>query len=404
MRIAYLTNQYPSVSHTFIRREIRALEARGHTVLRLAIRPGPHIADPADQEEAAHTLHCLALPKARLFLDMLHYKFTRHIRFLRTLAIAHKMHRSSERGLLRHAAYFFEAAALLRVVERERIEHVHVHFGTNAAAVARLMRHLGGPPYSMAIHGPDEFDAPIGLSLGPKMEDAAFTAAISHYGAAQLRRWIDPGHWDRIHVVRCTIGPEWRAEPPPLDPASQRFVCVGRLCPQKGQLLLLDAFAAALRAHPGARLTLVGDGEMRGAVEARIAALGLEKHVTITGWCGEAEVREHLASARAFVLASFAEGLPVVIMEALALARPVIATAITGIPELVRHGENGWLAIAGDTESLACAMREALEAAPADLEAMGAAGRARVLERHTPEAAVPGLEALLAAAIARETG
>jgi glycosyltransferase involved in cell wall biosynthesis len=393
-RIAYLTTQYPSVSHTFIRREIRGLEAMGYTVQRLAIRPGGAAVDPEDQEEATKTFHCLAQPKAKLLLRAALGLAKRPGAAIGALRCAVSMGKRSDRGVLKHLAYLLEAAVLLDEVERFGARHVHVHFGTNAAAVARLMRKLGGPTYSMMIHGPDEFDAAIGLSLGDKMIDAAFTAAITDYCGAQLRRWIPYEEWHKVRVVHCTVGPTWLDQDCPVPEDTDGFVCVGRLAPQKGQLILVEAFAEARREMGRGHLTLVGDGEMRGIIEERIAALGLADHVTITGWQTEAEVRDHLKQGRALALASFAEGLPVVIMEALAMERPVVATTIMGIPELVVSGENGWLAPAGSVPLLADAMTQALNTPVARLREMGAAGATRVKQDHFTETEVAKLDAL----------
>ncbi len=393
-RVAYLVNQYPSVSHTFIRREIQGLEARGYDILRLAIRRGSAVADPQDVAEAGRTLHILERGLARVALAGALALARRPKRALAACRMALQMARRSDRGLVRHLAYLLEAGALSGILRRERVAHLHVHFGTNAAAVARLVRCLGGPSYSMTIHGPDEFDAPAGLSLGEKMRDAAFTVAITHYCASQLRRWAEYPQWPKIEIVHCTVSPHWFEAAAPIPPDADSLVCVGRLSAQKGQLLLLDAFARALEQGARGRLVLVGDGEMRGAVEERIAALGLEDRVEITGWCGEEEVRRRLQEARALVLASFAEGLPVVIMEALALGRPALVTRIMGIPELVRDGVEGWLVTPGDTDALAAGIECALTMPVEGLAAMGAAGRERVRDRHAVETETARLDAL----------
>ncbi len=397
-RIAYLTNQYPSVSHTFIRREIRALEALGYSISRWAVRPGGAAVDPADQDEARQTFHILAQPKAKLILAAMGVLAGRPGRAWQALRMTRHMSHASDRGFLRHLAYLLEAATLLPRARAEKIEHVHVHFGTNSAAVARLLHALGGPRYSMTIHGPDELDAPIGLSLGAKMLDAAFTVAITDYCASQLRRWIPFDAWKTIHIVHCTVGPDWFSAAAPMLSEADALVCVGRLSPQKGQLVLLEAFAAARAAGASGRLVLIGDGEMRGIVEERIGALGLGDSVALLGWQDEARVRSELLQARALVLGSFAEGLPVVIMEAMALGRPVIATRIMGIPELVEHGSHGWLVTPGNVEQLATAMQEALSTPLDLLQAMGDRGRAAVAENHTAEQEALKLDALFRAA------
>ncbi|GMV96852.1 MAG: colanic acid biosynthesis glycosyltransferase WcaL [Phycisphaerae bacterium] len=383
IRLAYLTTQYPEVSHTFIRREIQQLEAAGQSVLRLSIRPPPAtLVHPVDRGEAEKTLSCLGEPKWKLLAAFAGALLRRPAAVLSALRLAVRMGRRSDRGVLRHLAYVVEACHLLAVVRRHRIQHIHVHFGTNSAAVARLIRRLGGPPYSMTVHGPDEFDAPIAFDLGGKVRDAVFVAAISRFCRAQLCRWSAPEDWPKIKIVRCGIAPDFGREIGDVPPDSVEFLTIGRLNAQKGQLMLLEAARRLHEAGERFTVTIAGDGELRAVLEARIRQLGLQEVVTITGYLPESGIRECLARCRALVMASFAEGLPVVVMEALAAARPVIATAIAGLPELVRPGENGWLVPAGDEERLAEAMRAVLHLPVGRLHEMGRAGRELVFRQH----------------------
>ena len=365
--------------------------------MRVAVRrPADRAVDPADRAEESRTTHLLER-KAGLLLDAARTALVRLAPFCHALGMAWQMARRSERGLLRHLAYLVEACGLYRLLTARGVEHVHVHFGTNAAAVARLCHALGGPTYSMTVHGPDEFDAAIGLSLGEKIADAAFTVAVSHFGTSQLRRWCAPEHWDRIHVVRCSVDESFLGDVPAVDPASRTLLCIGRLTPQKEPLILVDALAEVVKADPSVRLVFAGDGELREAVEARIAEHGIGDHVEILGWVDEATVREQLLACRGLVLPSSAEGLPVVLMEALAMERPVISTFVAGIPELVRPGENGWLISAGDVTGLVAAMGEALAASADTLHAYGRAGRRRVQEAHHLPGQIDVLESLLLA-------
>jgi glycosyltransferase involved in cell wall biosynthesis len=195
-------------------------------------------------------------------------------------------------------------------------------------------------------------------------------------------------HWDKIHIVHCGLDLD---ELPVSDAgfnADAPFVCVGRLCPQKAQTLIVEATAQVARTHPGIRFRLIGDGESRKAVEAAISRHGLQENVELLGWRDNAEVRAELGQARALLLPSFAEGLPVVIMEAFALGRPAISTFIAGIPELV-DDQCGWIIPAGSVDDIARAMKAALEASPETLAALGAEGRRRVERQHdvTQEAA-----------------
>ena len=397
MRLAYLTPQYPKVSHTFIRREIQALEARGHSVLRISIRrpDGSLTVDAADEAERARTIFCLAAGPRRLLGAVASTCLRRPLRSLGALRRALGMGMSSERGLVAHLAYWVEACFVLSLLARERVEHLHVHFGTNAATVALFVRAMGGPSFSMTVHGPDEIDSPIGHRLREKIEASAFTVGISHYTVAQLRRWVSPELWSKLHVVRCSVDEVFLSDSVPVNGASRTFLCIGRLCAQKGQLTLIEAFAAVARDVPDAKLVLAGDGEMRPEVEQAIRRWNLDDAVEITGWLDEANIRARLRACRVMVLASFAEGLPVVLMEALAMRRPVISTFIAGIPELVRLGENGWLVPASDVESLANAMRQALACPSGVLAEMADRGAERVRRQHHPAIEAERLERLI---------
>jgi glycosyltransferase involved in cell wall biosynthesis len=400
VRLAYLTPQYPKPSHSFIRREIQALEARGFVVLRLSIRkPEAPLVDAGDLEEETRTIYCLSGSPLPLLIGSAITLLAAPGRGLQALSAAVKMSRRCDRGLLRHLAYLAEAAFLCRVLRQHRIDHLHVHFGTNAASVAYLVRILGGPGYSLTLHGPDEFDSPIGHSLAAKVEGATFVAAVSDYTSAQIRRWVAPEAWPRIHVIRCGVEGSFFDERPSLPPSTRRLVCVGRLTPQKGQLLLIEAFAALLRSGLQAELVLAGDGELRPIVEQRICEEDLQKYVTITGWIDERAVRQQLKEARCLVLPSFAEGLPVVIMEAFAMGRPVISTYVAGIPELVRPGKSGWLVPAGNVEELSTALREACELSPEHLLEMGREGARRVQERHRVDVEAQQLASLFESSV-----
>ena len=295
----------------------------------------------------------------------------------------------SDRSVAVHVAYLLEAAVVAAWCRRDRIDHLHVHFGTNSAMVGMLVNRLTGIPWSFTAHGPEEFDRPLGIALSEKIRSANFVVAISSFGRSQLWRWSDYAQWKKIHVVHCGLDAAFMdgaTKPIPMRP---RLVCVGRLCEQKGQLLLVEA-AHILKAKGIAfEIVFAGDGPMRGDIEAAITKAGLDDCISITGWISGQRVREEIEKARALVLPSFAEGLPVVIMEAMALGRPVVSTMVAGIPELVTPGETGWLVPAGDVAALAQAIIEVLSLAPDALAAMGSKARSRVLERHnaTTEAA-----------------
>jgi colanic acid/amylovoran biosynthesis glycosyltransferase len=385
-RVAYLVNQYPKVSHTFVRREIQALEALGVHVERFSIRDTrAELNDPADFSEADKTTVLLPHSKAegaRLLALALARTAARHpMRLQEATKLAAQLASHADRKAV-HAAYLGEAAHLAELCAERGVRHVHAHFGTNSASVALLCHALGGPPFSFTAHGPEEFDRPDNLCLPEKISHARFVVGVSSFGRSQLLRRTPAAQWGKIHVVPCGVDSSFLGDahmtPPP---AAKRLVCVGRLCEQKGQLLLVEA-AAQVRALCGPfELVLVGDGELRAELEALVQRLGLQDVVRITGWASGEQVRHELQQARAMVLPSFAEGLPVVIMEALALGRPVISTFVAGIPELV-DASCGWLVPAGSVDALVPAMVAALQDTPAALAGKGAEGRRRVLARH----------------------
>jgi glycosyltransferase involved in cell wall biosynthesis len=383
MRIAYVVNQYPRTSHSFIRREIQALEALGHEVLRYSVRPASD--EPSSREdrvEQAKTRVILKAGLARHLAAVVAQALRRPAALARALRLTFRLGWRSDRGLPRHLIYLAEACVLTRWLQQAGARHLHAHFGTNSAALAALCRELGGPPFSFTVHGPEEFDKPQALALGEKVRRASFVVAISSFGKSQLFRWARHADWSKIQVVRCGVGRDLLGSPLTPVPAAPRLVCVARLSEQKGHLLLVEAAGILAREGLHFELELVGDGPLRGAIEALIEQLGVGLQVRLAGWMVGAEVRQAILAARALVLPSFAEGLPVAVMEALALGRPVITSAIAGTPELVESGRTGWLVPAGSVEGLAAAMRAALAAAPSHLSEMGRAGAALVAQFH----------------------
>jgi len=399
VRVAYLINQYPKVSHSFIRREIRALERRGVAVQRYAVRGWDGDAvDAEDLDERSRTRYLLREGFGPLLASSWRVARAAPGAFWSALNLALRLGRRADRPWPLHLVYLAEACRLHEWLRESGATHLHAHFGSNPAEVALLVRTLGGPCYSFTVHGPEEFDKPQTLKLADKLRGAAFAVAISSYGRSQLMRWVEAQHWDKLRVVHCGLEPAFHAGTAALPPAAPRLVCVGRLCEQKGQLLLVQAAQRLVREGVPLELVLAGDGELRGPVEAAIDALGLRAHVRITGWVDARRVREELLAARALVLPSFAEGLPVVLMEAMALRRPVLSTYVAGIPELVRPGEDGWLFPAGDVEALVAAMRACLAASPAELQRMGERARERVLSRHDVDREAAKLATLFGAA------
>ena len=388
MKLAYLVNTYPQASHSFIRREIHALERMEWQIHRFALRSDrERLVDAADIAEDSRTEHILSIGGWRLIRSALPFAAHRPGAAWRALRLAMACGARGAGGVpgtggrLRHLIYWLEAAHLARRCHALRLPHIHAHFGTNSATVAMLAAEIGGLGFSFTVHGPEEFDAPRAHSLGEKVARSAFTVAISSFGRSQLCRWADVAHWSKLHVVHCGIEP-WRfPAPTPLPKGPPRLVAIGRLAEQKGFPLLMEAMALAAPHVPDLHLTLIGDGPFRLALERQITRAGPQSQITLTGWLDEAAVRDNLAQSHALILPSFAEGLPMVVMEAFAAARPVIASAIMGVPELVSR-ETGWLVPAGDASALRDAIL-AFAATPNNrIETMGAQARDTVLARH----------------------
>jgi glycosyltransferase involved in cell wall biosynthesis len=300
---------------------------------------------------------------------------------------------NAKSGLIRHFAYLIEAATLKRWATADGITHLHAHWSTNTAAIALLARRMGGPEFSFTTHGPDELLDWTASSLKFKVDEAAFVIAISHFCRAQLILAAGQGAADKIHIVGCGLDlEEFQLVAEPAS-AEAPFVCVGRLCPQKAQVSIVEATAQIRAKFPNVRVEMIGDGESRAAVEAAINRHDLHDNVVLLGWQDNANVRLALGRARALLLPSLAEGLPVVIMEALALGRPAISTFIAGIPELV-DAQDGWIIPAGSVDDIATAMKAALQTPPDTLAAMGRVGRTRVEKAHDVNANAAKLIAL----------
>jgi glycosyltransferase involved in cell wall biosynthesis len=393
--VGYVLSEYPKVSHSFIRREINALESAGVHVERFTIRGwNEELPDPADQAEVSRTSYVLASGFLSLLGALLGAFSRSPLRAWRTFWLATQMGWRGDRPIFVHWIYVLEAALISKWVRERSVSHLHAHFGSNPAEVAMLAAELSGITYSFTAHGTVETDGAITIKLPEKIRRAAFVVAVSEYGRAQMMRWIPFDHWKKIHVVHCGIGADFLEHEHTNVPDVDQFVSVGRLSGEKGHLILIEALARLVAKGQACRLVIAGDGPLRAAIVNRCRELDVERYVTITGWLSGEEIRSWLIRSRALILPSFAEGLPVVIMESLALGRPVVATWVAGVPELVRDGQTGWLVPAGDVESLANAMSECLNSTPEQLATMSGAGKIAVREAHDANKEAQKLAAL----------
>jgi colanic acid/amylovoran biosynthesis glycosyltransferase len=395
MKITYFINQYPKVSHTFIRREILALERQGFEVQRIALRGWrDQVVDAEDIAEQLITQYVLKAGVWSLLFASLHVLLAQPVRFFQALRLAFKMGWRADRALPFHLIYFLEACQTYRWVKAFRAQHMHAHFGTNPSEILMLVSVLSNLPYSFTVHGPEEFDRPAFLKLGQKIAASKFVIAISSFGRSQLQRWVGFKDWPKIQQVHCGLEPSFYQDNQTAFPDTNRIVCVGRLCEQKGQLLLVEAANVLNKIGIEFELILAGDGEMRQAIDQLIAEYDLSSKVKVTGWISSMQVREYLLASKALVLPSFAEGLPVVIMEAMSLKRPVISTYIAGIPELVEDGKSGWLVPAGSIDQLVDAMVALFNTPTERLNTMGLYAYERVVSRHDIDTEANKLAAL----------
>jgi len=354
MRIAYLVSQYPAASHTFIRREVMGLRARGYQVHTFSVRPptAPSKLAEVDQEEMAATWYVLPPAPVRLVRSHAKALLARPLAYAKTLDRALRHRAPGLRGLVWSAFHFAESIDLATELERRGVEHLHNHFANSGAVVGYLAAHYLKLDWSLTVHGSSEFDYPAGILLPEKLEAVRFAACVTHFGRSQAMRLVEPKHWAKFHIVRAGIEPP-RVNPELVRPVTRpRLVCVARLSAEKGHAGLLEAFAELVAGGVDAELELLGDGPEAKRLATQIETLGLTERVQMRGQVSEDQALAAMSNATAVVLASFMEGLPVVLMEALALGVPVVAPCVAGIPELVEHQVSGLTFPPGDWKSL----------------------------------------------------
>jgi glycosyltransferase involved in cell wall biosynthesis len=384
-RLAYLTGRYPKISHTFVMREVDALRSEGVDVETLSIHRTPEheLYSEADRRASETTTavlpHWNRLVKAQLWGALRHPR-----RYLAVLALAMRLRPAGARGATRQLAYFAIAVALWRHCKDRGVRHVHAQFADNASDVALLLAALGGSgwSWSIAVHGPVEFRDLSRNRLAEKVRRARFVICISDFGRSQVMSLVEETHWDKVHVVHCGVRPD-DFRPAASDQGASahplRVINVGRLVPLKGQAVLIDAVAELVARGLAVELEIIGDGPDRERLEQIAQAHGLNGAVRFIGPIGQDEIRDRYAWADVLCVPSFAEGLPVVLMEAMAMEKPVVATQIMGIPELVENGTNGLLVPPGRVDALAAALGQLAEGTSSEQRlAMGRAGRAKV--------------------------
>ncbi|WP_236101977.1 glycosyltransferase [Methylotetracoccus oryzae] len=386
--VAYLVSQYPSFSHTFILREIAMLRRQGFIIRVASVNPPDRPLDKLTNIERAEAqaTHYLKQQSAKSIATALIWAFRTHpAGTLQSLLFAWKLARWDWYRLVFNHFYWLEALLVGHWMHEQDCRHLHVHFATPAATVGLLARKAFPIRFSMTVHGPDEFYDVPGYALREKVAGADFILCISHFARSQLMKLSLPSDWDKLHVCRLGVDPtEFRpvAKNEPDQPFT--IVSVGRLSEAKGPVILLRAIHRLKQDGRSLRLILVGGGPLENLLKDWVARHHLTDTVRLTGPVDQDHIRDHYASADCFALASFAEGIPVVLMEAMAMAIPCVTTHITGIPELIQNEQDGLLVAPGDDVGLAAAIGLLMDD-PALRERLGRAGRQRILREYDLE-------------------
>jgi colanic acid/amylovoran biosynthesis glycosyltransferase len=384
IRLGYLVSQYPATNHTFILREIRTLRRLGFNIdvvsVRVADRPAGALSED-EADEHRQTFSVLGSGAGGILAAQLRTFLLSPVRYLSGFLHAMALASWNIPKALWYAVYFAEAVTAGDYFYRRGVRHVHTHF---ASTVTLMMARVFPIRFSVMIHGPDEFNDVVGFHMAEKVAGSVFTCTISKFAASQTMRASDPAHWERVLVLPLGVDPQtFVPVAPRSDPSSVwNLLSVARLAPAKAQHVLLAGIVELLsKGRTNVRLTLVGDGPSRRSLEAAIARHGLGEYVRLAGSCNHDKVREFYQNTDAFVLPSFAEGVPVVLMEAMAMEVPCVSTWIAGTPELIRNETDGLLIPPADPRALANAVERLMDD-PQLCHRLAVSGRQRVIEHY----------------------
>ena len=384
LRIGYLVSRYPAVSHTFILREVLALRERGITIEVASINASPSRNEmtEVEQRESDLTFYVKRTGVSGA-LKAAGWMLLRHpAGLVRGLCTALGLARADPARIPLCFFYYAEAAILAKWMQERSFDHLHVHFATPAATVALILTHMVPVTLSMTVHGPDEFYDVPGYHLKEKIATALFVACISFFAQSQLMKLTPGENWDKFDLARLGVDCDhFLARPFRASPATFQILCVGRLVSSKGQQVLIKAAERLVEAGRQFQLRFVGDGPDRGELERMVRERGLSTQIFFEGAINQDQIQRYYVAADIFALASFAEGIPVVLMEAMAMEIPCIATCINGIPELIRNGVDGLLVAPSDIEGMASALGRLMDDATLR-ESLGKAGRLRVQQNY----------------------
>lgn len=413
LKVAYIVSRYPSPSHSFVRQEVEELRSLGLDIKTFTVRPSDQLAQLSadDQREAASTTAILPVPVRDLIFDHVRAAIKSPPGYVATLVQAMTQSPPGAKATLWRLFYFAEAIALWAKCQDAGYRHIHAHFANVGADLAWLASSFGARAepdaswkWSFTMHGPTEFFSVERFNLKRKVEAAEKVICISKYCRSQLMMHTGEEHWGKFAVAHCGVDLNRFACSSQNQPGSThlKIVCVGRLVPEKGQSLLIEAVAEMNRLGIPGMLTLAGDGPQRVRLEKQARGAGLAGHVNFVGTIAHDRVPALLRENDVFCLPSFAEGIPVVLMEAMACGLPTISTNVAGIPELIRHRESGLLVEPGRVDLLVDALA-ALAADPDLRTALGGRGRERVASEFEASRCARDVAAVLEAAIAGDS-
>jgi glycosyltransferase involved in cell wall biosynthesis len=384
LKIVYLLSRYPAISHTFFLNEILELRKQGINIEVASINSPDRVTSmmlASEVDEANRTFYIKAAGAVHLAIVAAKTLLIRPQVIARGVVAALRLGRFEIRATVYAFLYLAEALILGDWMRARACRHLHIHFSGPVATVGMLTSIAWKFTYSLTVHGPDEFFDVEKFYLRQKIERARFVLCISSFCRSQLMRIVSPMYWDKMSVIRLGIDPS-KFYPVIVQPKPSgvlEVLCVGRLVPAKGQLVLLRACELLRAWGYSLRVRLIGDGPDRKYLQEFAIEKGVD--AIFEGARSHDDTRLLLAHADIFALASFAEGVPVALMEAMAMEIPCVSTRIAGIPELIRDGLDGLLVPASSVEELALALQRLAD----DIllrRSLGAAGHKRVLERY----------------------
>ncbi|MEM8807734.1 MAG: glycosyltransferase family 4 protein [Cyanobacteria bacterium P01_G01_bin.38] len=379
MRLAYITGEYPRATDTFVQRDITELRNQGAEVFTFSVRKtGDEHMVGEEQKAARKSTFYIIANASPIALLVAHISLFLGApgQYLRALGLAWHIREKGFQGALYQLFYFAEAGILARQVQRQQIQHLHNHFAYASCNVTMLAAELSHRSFSFSIQGPSVFFEAKRWRLDVKMRKAQFVRCISHFCRSQCMIFAPPEKWNRLHIIHCGVRPELFETVSHHQPG-YRLLYVGRLAAVKGLPVLFESLKTLKESNPDIMLTVVGDGSERADLQAMVVDLGIDQNVDFVGYKSQAEVRQYMQQTDVFVLPSFAEGLPIVLMEALAAGVPSVSTQIAGHSDLIENGVNGYLVPPGDPGSMADRVRTLLDDQTLRAK-FGAAGREKV--------------------------